>query len=242
MRIAIGAGHSPNCDGATGHGYSENAEARAICDAFERLADAWGVGCVRCDSSRYTDHGPSGYLEEQTAKFNSSGADVCLQVHLNSGGGTGCEVWRKRAGASMAARISANMANVLGLRDRGVKYSSGLYILNCVVLPVYIVEVCFIDRLADIEALQVRHEAVAEAILAAVLGEEVSDMQLSDKLNDQLLPDGSYNNVANVLDRTRRTTDAIAAKLDAMGDAGQIIDYDRLADAVADKLAARLSK
>lgn len=39
-------------------------------------------------------------------------------------------------------------------------------------------------------------------------GEE-NEMQLSDKLNEDLLPDGSYNNVGNALNRARVNSDAI---------------------------------
>ena len=244
MRIAIGAGHSQNCDGATGHGYSENHEARLICDAFERLANAWDVPCVRCDSSASTQ---AGYLTEQGREFNAARADVCLQVHLNSGGGTGCEVWYRSAPEPLAARMSANMADVLGLRDRGSKRSTSLYILNTVSAPVYIVEVCFIDRLADIEALQGKHEDVARALLVAILGEDM-DMQLSDKLNDKLLPDGSYNNVANVLNWTRINSDeileklaAITAELDSISKRMDELERGSVeADAILDAMAERL--
>ena len=167
MKIAIGAGHSPNCDGSSAYGYSENHEARLICDAFERICADNGVACVRCDSSAGSK---TAYLNEQVAKFNHAACDYSLQIHLNAAGGTGCEVWRMSAPYGVASAISAAMANTLGLRDRGVKYSDGLRILNSVWYRPYIVEVCFIDRWSDIQALQGKHEAVAAAIFEAVTG------------------------------------------------------------------------
>ena len=172
MRIAIGAGHSPNCDGATGHGYSENHEARLICDAFEAICKRKGVPFVRCDSSASTQ---AAYLNEQVSKYNSAACDYSLQVHLNSGGGTGCEVWRKSAPYDTAADISAKMAATLGLRDRGAKYSENLRILNSVRYRPYIIEVCFIDSWNDIQALQNKHAAVAAAIFEAVTGQEAGE-------------------------------------------------------------------
>lgn len=251
MRIAIGAGHSPNCDGATGHGYSENAEARKICDAFQRICATNGVTCIRCDSHAYTQ---SAYLNEQVAIFNTAGCDVSLQIHLNSGGGTGSEVWYKTASRDLAAKMSAAMAGVLGLRDRGPKYTENLRILNSVYAAYrpYIVEVCFIDGYSDITALQGKHEKIAAALFAAVTGttyDTEDDMQLSDKLNDEKLPDGSNNNVANVLDRTRRNSDKTVNKLNEIEQKIQnieapeaVVDYDKLADKIIDRLVARLSE
>lgn len=231
MRIAIGAGHSPNCDGARAYGYSENHEARLVCDAFEEICARMGTPCVRCDSEAKSQ---AGYLNEQVAKFNAAACNVSLQIHLNAGGGTGCEVWYKNASYLLAATMATNMSRVLGLRDRGAKYSANLRILNDVRYKPYIVEVCFIDTWSDISALQGKHEAVAAALYKAVTGvEPEDDMQLSDKLNDELLPDGSYNNVANVLNWTRINSDEILARLE---DGGIEIDYDKLADKVAERI------
>lgn len=239
MRLASGAGHSPNCDGARGCGYSENAEAQKLDAEFRATANAAGLSCASCSSSAPTQRG---YLLEQSRLFNQAGADVSLQWHLNSGGGQGCEVLYnpKMGSRDVAAAMSAAMARATGLKDRGAKARTDLWILNSVP-DAYIMEVAFIDSASDMAAIQGKYPAIAQAVLGAITGEE-DEMQLSDKLNDTPLPDGTNNNVANVLDRTRRNSDAILERLEAMGDAGQVIDYDRLADAVADKLAARLSQ
>lgn len=64
------------------------------------------------------------------------------------------------------------------------------------------------------------------------------DVQLSDKLNDSLLPDGSYNNVANVLNWTRINTDEILARIE---DGGVEIDYDTLADKVSARIGEQIA-
>ena len=79
---------------------------------------------------------------------------------------------------------------------------------------------------------------------------EGGDVQLSDKLNDQLLPDGSYNNVANVLNWTRINSDeileqlaAITAELDSISKRMDELERGSVeADAILDAMAERLKE
>lgn len=80
-----------------------------------------------------------------------------------------------------------------------------------------------------------KDDAAWEELKATITGE---DMQLSDKLNDDLLPDGSYNNVANVLHRTRINSDEILQRVDEIAQDGVPVSLDL--DTLADKVAARL--
>lgn len=168
MRLASGAGHSPNCDGARGNGYSENAEAQKLNRLFIATCSANGISCVDCSSSAGSQ---AAYLSEQARAFNASGADVKLQWHFNSGGGTGCECLYRPGGGSWqtAADVSAAIASVAGFKDRGAKARTDLFILNSV-SNAYIIEVAFIDKWADMQAVVDKYQEIAEAVFTAVTG------------------------------------------------------------------------
>lgn len=57
----------------------------------------------------------------------------------------------------------------LGFRNRGVKASSGLYVLNQTKAPAVLIEVCFVDDKDDADLYKKNKDAVARAILNAVL-------------------------------------------------------------------------
>lgn len=168
MRIATGAGHSPNCDGAQALGYSENRQCRLINARFEQVCYANGVTTYNCDSDAGTQ---SGYLGEQVRKANAQNVDVAIQWHLNSfnGSARGVEVLYVTE-RELAERMSAAIAQALGIPNRGAKYRGDLYWLNMTSAPAVLVEACFIDVEEDMDALVSKRDAMVDAAFTAVTG------------------------------------------------------------------------
>jgi N-acetylmuramoyl-L-alanine amidase len=79
--------------------------------------------------------------------------DRMLSIHCNSGGGTGTEVFYRGANdKSMAARLSATVASVMGIRDRGPKLESQSQHSSLAVLEFdkcWLLEIGFIDHAGD---------------------------------------------------------------------------------------------
>ena len=89
--------------------------------------------------------------------------------------GTGTEVWHysgSSTGKSKAAAVSKKVADALGLRDRGTKATTGLYVLKHTVAPAILVECCFVDSETDQGKWDV--DKCAKAIVEAVTGKTVS--------------------------------------------------------------------
>lgn len=100
---------------------------------------------------------------------NRSGYDFALSIHFNAfnGSATGTECWykgtQKKAGA-----LSSAVANVLGIKNRGAKATTALYMMN--IGFDNLIEVCFHDNSSDLNKYNSKIDAVAKAIADAVNG------------------------------------------------------------------------
>lgn len=171
MRINVNGGHTRRAPGASGH-LDELAEDRLVKDALvaELRSRGHEVSDSTTDEATVMDD-----LREQCRLANASGAELAVSIHLNSGGGTGPEVWHwagnEETGA-LAARVSASVASALGLPDRGAKSNQSFYWLRHTDVPAILVECCFVDSERDAEAWRrVGPRAVARAIADAIVGE-----------------------------------------------------------------------
>lgn len=150
MHIAIAGGHSDIARGASGYldEYEcDRAFVTQLIDAFD--AQGWHV--TDCSNE---ESDVSAELREECRIANSSGADLFIAVHFNSGGGTGTEVWHYpySSAETYAQDVSRELASALGLPNRGAKSTTGLYVLNHTEMPAILIEVCFVDTEADAAA------------------------------------------------------------------------------------------
>ena len=112
-------------------------------------------------------------LANIVAKCNAHTVDLDISIHLNAGGGTGCEVYYTSSkGKTYAGKVSAAVASALGIKDRGAKESDTLYVLNHTTAPAILVECCFVDSKTDKSKWNV--DKCAKAIVEAVTGKAVS--------------------------------------------------------------------
>lgn len=173
----VHGGHNSLTPGA-GKYLNELNEDRAVKNRVIALLRAAGHTVYDCTDD--VGRTASQNLANIVAKCNSHRVDLDISIHLNAGGGTGTEVWYysgSSAGASKASTVSAAVASALGLRNRGAKASTGLYVLRNTVSPAILIECCFVDNMTDRNAWNV--EKCAKAIVEAVTGASAPNVPTS---------------------------------------------------------------
>ncbi len=109
-------------------------------------------------------------LKEAVQLANNKNADLFISLHLNAGGGTGCEAYTwKGQQVAQAVKVCNNLA-ALGFKNRGVKDGSGLYVIKNTKCTAILIEVCFVDNKADAELFKsVGYSNIAKSIYNAIV-------------------------------------------------------------------------
>ncbi len=167
----VHGGHNKKVPGASGY-LDEVTEDRKVKDAVIKYLRAAGHTVYDCTDDAGTTQSKN--LANIVAKCNAhSGITLDISIHLNAGGGTGCEVYYTSSkGKTYAGKVSAAVAKALGIKDRGAKESDILYVLNHTTAPAILAECCFVDNKTDKAAWDV--DKCAKAIVEAVIGKAVS--------------------------------------------------------------------
>ena len=111
---------------------------------------------------------------KRTNQANAEKGDIFVEIHLNAGGGTGCEVLTTSgsSASNLASKVSASISRSLNIPNRGHKTTSGLYVLNNTSMPAMLIECCFVDNENDYKAYS--SEKIANAIVEGLTGQLVS--------------------------------------------------------------------
>lgn len=167
----VHGGHNKKVPGASEY-LDEVTEDRKAKDAVIKYLKAAGHTVYDCTDDAGTTQPKN--LANIVAKCNAhSGITLDISIHLNAGGGTGCEVYYTSSkGKTYAGKVSAAVASALGIKDRGAKESDTLYVLNHTTAPAILVECCFVDSKTDKSKWNV--DKCAKAIVEAVIGKAVS--------------------------------------------------------------------
>lgn len=181
MRINVHAGHNPAgkvACGAVGL-INESTENRRVKD--EVIAQLQALGHTVYDCTENNGTGQSDVLKKIVTKCNQHAVDLDVSIHFNSGAGdssgnsrtTGVEAYvysTSSAAKPYAEKICQAIAD-LGFRNRGVKYSTGLYVLKHTVSPAVLIECCFVDDKDDVELYD--YQKMAAAIVKGITGQTV---------------------------------------------------------------------
>ena len=167
MKINVHAGHSLKCRGASGL-LDEVNENRKVKNKVIELLRANGHTVYDCTDDVGKTQNEN--LRNIVNKCNAHNVDLDVSIHLNAGGGTGTEVFIYSDGSkakAQAQRIANNISNALGIRNRGVKTSTKLYVIRKAKAPALLVECCFVDNTTDKAKwnADVCAKAIAEGIL-----------------------------------------------------------------------------
>ena len=173
MIINVHAGHSLKCRGASGL-LDEVNEDRAVKNKVIALLRNEGHTVYDCTDDNGKDQNSN--LKAIVNKCNDHKVDLDVSIHLNAGGGTGTEVYiysDSSKAKDEAERIAKNISNALGIRNRGVKTSTKLYVLRKTNSPALLVECCFVDNAID--KVKWNAEKCAKAIVEGILNKNVSE-------------------------------------------------------------------
>lgn len=115
---------------------------------------------------------------------NREDLDWFISIHFNaaSGQGRGVEVYTYEGRQYQdAIDVCKNIANTLGIPNRGVKSGTGLYVIRRTKAKSMLIEVCFVDSDDADKYLAVGYEKVAEAIVKALDGHIVNNPVVENK-------------------------------------------------------------
>lgn len=102
---------------------------------------------------------------------NNNSCDIFLSLHVNAGGGKGCEVLyygNSEANKIIADRISNSISTICNYINRGGKSDvRGLYELKHTNMPAFIIEPFFCDSQDDCD--KYKPELIAKAIVGGLL-------------------------------------------------------------------------
>ena len=188
MRINVHAGHNPAgkvACGAVGL-INESTENRKVKD--EVIAQLQALGHTVYDCTENNGTGQADVLKKIVNRCNNHAVDLDVSIHFNSGAGnqsgngktTGVEAYVYSASSKAkpyADKICQAIAD-LGFRNRGVKYSTGLYVLKHTVSPAVLVECCFVDDKDDVELYNYRD--MAAAIVRGITGQTAQEPEETD--------------------------------------------------------------
>lgn len=179
-KVTVHGGHNPSGKIACGASdfLDESTEARYITRKVIKLLRKNGIKAVNCTVNNGTNQGD--VLRKICAKCNAvADADLHISIHLNSGrndrtgdgktGGTEVLLTENVSDKGDIAKRICNQMEKLGFTNRGVKVTSNLYFLNHTKAPAILIEVCFVDDSDDYMLYTSDRDAVAKAIVRAVV-------------------------------------------------------------------------
>ena len=173
MIINVHGGHSLKCRGASGY-LDEVNEDRKVKNRVIELLRANGHTVYDCTDDVGATQNAN--LKNIVNKCNSHKVDLDVSIHLNAGGGTGTEVYiynSKSKAKDEAKRIASNISNALGIRNRGVKTKTNLYVLRKTKSPSLLIECCFVDNAID--KVKWNADKCAKAIVEGILNKSVNE-------------------------------------------------------------------
>lgn len=167
----VHGGHSLICRGASGL-LDEVNEDRKVKNKVIELLRAEGHTVYDCTDDSGRTQGQN--LSAIVRKCNAHKVDLDVSIHLNAGGGTGVEVENYNSNtAAISNRICANISSALGIRNRGTKYMTDLYVLRNTNSPAILIECCFVDNATDKAAWNV--DKCAKAIVEGILNKSIGN-------------------------------------------------------------------
>ena len=215
-KIYIDAGHGGRDPGAVNR-QTGLREADVTFEVSRILGDMLEGGGCDVMLSRPPNAQSTLTIDQRIAQANAWGADYYLSIHVNAGGGTGAETFyfrasnlRSQQSAAFAHTINLTYANIMGLRNRGVKpdtqtFLGSIGVLRRPKMPSALVELAFIDALPnapDINILSNYHVEMANALFVGVMKHLEIDLEQDTQADEE----AGYFPIAEI--NVRRLVDA----------------------------------
>lgn len=180
MNVVISSGHAKYVQGAIGPkpwGLNEVDEARRVVEAVAAWLARRGIDVAVFHDDVSTTQSENLNRIVSAHNANAAADRLDVSVHFNAyvetSGGRGTEVlYISRE--DLALKVAGAIAGASGLINRGAHLRSDLYFLNGTTgeLGAVLIEVCFVDAAADVEAYGKFFDPICEAIAAALSGED----------------------------------------------------------------------
>jgi N-acetylmuramoyl-L-alanine amidase len=164
MKIALNAGHTASGAGYGAVGYfKESIETRKIVQELIPLLKKKGHTVIDATVDRASTQ--LDYLQKSVQIANKAKADLFLTIHLNAGGGQGCEAYTwKGQKVKQAVNICKQLSEE-GFKNRGVKDGSAFYVIKKTTMTAILLEVFFLDNRKDCVLYQQKGvKKIAQAI------------------------------------------------------------------------------
>jgi N-acetylmuramoyl-L-alanine amidase len=164
MSSVISSGHSKHVRGASGV-LDEVNEARRVVEEVADILETRGVPVLVFHDDTSTTQSQN--LNTIVAFHNKESRDLDVSVHFNAFEKTdkpmGTEVLYLTQD-TLAAEMSAAIAEAGDFIDRGAKKRTDLAFLNNTEMPAILIEVCFVDSTADAANYNKHFSAICTAI------------------------------------------------------------------------------
>lgn len=179
VKINIHAGHNPSKSiacGAVGF-LNESDEARKVVKRLIYLFKRYNIQVFDCTCNNGTSQ--SDVLNKIKKKELLNTVDYNISVHFNSGRNDkkgdknvgGSEIWVNNKSNQNIRTLSNNILNELynvnGNKNRGLKATESLYILNALPRNSLLIECCFVDDLDDFKVYN--YKRFANAIFIGII-------------------------------------------------------------------------
>lgn len=172
-RVYVGIGHGGYDSGAVGNGFKEKDLTLSIGKYCNERLKQYGI---ETKISRTTDCDSS--INSKVAASNAFNADVCMDIHINAGGGDGSEVYYshvsalgKKLAQSIVDATLAIRQNTRGIKTRVDDDGTDYYgMIRMTDAPAVLVECAFIDNATDIQIIntEAKRKAFGYAIADGV--------------------------------------------------------------------------
>ena len=181
IKIYIDQGHNPAGfnTGAEGNGFYEQDITYTVGRLlYERFAanPVFEPRLSRPTESSILGTSNNSSLTARVAQANAFGADLFISIHTNaaeSPAATGSEALVYSPASTVARevgeRILEQLNRITGLRNRGIVYRPGLYVLRRTAMPAVLVELGFITNPLDAELMAYSPQLFAEGIYRGIL-------------------------------------------------------------------------
>lgn len=177
MKIAVRGGHCPKIPGCSKF-IDELVEDRKVKDSVIKYLNQ--LGCNVVDVTPPDSIGSVGAdLSYGVTKANNWGADLFVSIHFNKA----YDVYNGFLGSEVcvycpydtAQRVVNGLAG-LGFKNRGQKVRTGLYELKHTDMKAMIIEVCFVESVADVSLYKkLGVDLIGKTIAESITGKKVTN-------------------------------------------------------------------
>ncbi len=173
-KVYLGVGHGGTDPGAVAGNFKEKDLNLNISLACKTELERHGV---EVKISRTTDKNST--IDSKVKECNSFGADLCVEIHNNAGGGDGAEAYYHYKGGkskTLAINVLAELMGI-GQNSRGAKIKKNALgkdyfaMIRNTICPAILVECAFIDNITDVQIVDTPEEQkiIGKAIAKGIL-------------------------------------------------------------------------